>query len=181
MAIASKVIKELLANGVHFGHQKNKWNPRTGKYIFGQKSGIYIIDLLKTEVALQEAVDFLYGLAASGKNILFVGTKKQAKQIVKEEADRCGMFYVDERWLGGCLTNFSTIRKSISRLNQIQEMKESEVYPTLSKKEKAHYDREEAKLLKYFEGIRDMETLPAALVADVSGVLAALVFSHLFF
>lgn len=164
VAIASKVIKDLLANGVHFGHQTNKWNPKMGKYIFGQKSGIYIIDLQKTEKALQEACDFLYGLAASGKNILFVGTKKQAKQIIKEEADRCGMFYVDERWLGGCLTNFTTIRKSVDKLNKLQEMKASEIYDTLAKKEKARLDREEYKLLKNLGGIRDMGIVPDAVV-----------------
>jgi len=164
VAIASKVIRELLGNGVHFGHQKNKWNPRMGKYIFGQKSGIYIIDLQKTEVALQAAVDFLYELSASGKTVLFAGTKKQAKQIIKEEAERCGMFYIDERWLGGCLTNFATIRKSIDKLNRLQEMKVSEVYDTLAKKEKASIDRQENKLLRNLGGIREMGVLPDAVV-----------------
>ena len=164
MPAASKIIKELLENGVHFGHQTNKWNPKMKQFIFGKKSGIYIIDLEKTEKSLLKAADFLKETAASGGTVLFVGTKRQAKQIIKDQAERCGMFYVDERWLGGCLTNFSTIRKSITRLNQIQEMKEKEVYVTFSKKEKASYDREEGKLLKYFEGIRTMEALPAALV-----------------
>ena len=164
MALSSTIVRELLENGVHFGHQTNKWNPKMAPYIFGEKSGIYIIDLEKTEEALIKAGDFLHELAASGKTALFVGTKKQAKQIIREEAQRCGMFFVDERWLGGCLTNFSTIRKSVERLNQLQEMKESEIYGALAKKEKAHIDREEYKLLKNLEGIREMKELPDCLV-----------------
>ncbi len=164
MPVESKVIRELLENGVHFGHQTNKWNPKMQKFIFGEKSGIYIIDLKKTENALMEAVDFLHGIAASGKTVLFVGTKKQAKQIIREEAQRCDMFFVDERWLGGCLTNFATVRRSVEKLNQLQEMKASEVYDSLAKKEKASIDREEQKLLKNLEGIRDMTTLPDALI-----------------
>ncbi|RKY42374.1 MAG: 30S ribosomal protein S2 [Candidatus Makaraimicrobium thalassicum] len=165
MAVGSKVIMELLENGVHFGHQTNKWNPKMEKYIFGKKSGIYIIDLKKTEEALAEAAEFLSGLAASGKTVLFAGTKKQAKEIIREEAGRCGMFYVDERWLGGCLTNFTTIRRSVERLNHLQEMKEGEVYESLPKKEKAHIDREEQKLLKNLGGIREMKGLPDCLMA----------------
>ncbi len=164
MTLDSTLIRELLENGVHFGHQTNKWNPKMKPYIFGEKSGIYIIDLKKTEEALTEALDFLYGLAASGKTVLFVGTKKQAKQIIREEAQRCEMFFVDERWLGGCLTNFTTIRKSVERLNHLQEMKASEIYGSLAKKEKAHIDREEYKLLKNLGGIRDMKELPDCLV-----------------
>lgn len=164
MALDSQVIRELLENGVHFGHQTNKWNPKMGEYIFGEKNGIYIIDLQKTEKALLKAMDFLKDLAASGKHALFVGTKKQSKQIIKEEAQRCNMFYVDERWLGGCLTNFTTIKKSVERLNQLQEMKESEVYGSLAKKEKASIDREEYKLLKNLAGIRDMHKLPDCLI-----------------
>jgi small subunit ribosomal protein S2 len=164
MAISSKVIRELLENGVHFGHQTNKWNPKMEKFIFGAKSGIYIIDLKKTEKALLEAVEFVYNLTASGKNVLFTGTKKQAKQIVREEAQRCGMFFVEERWLGGCLTNFATIRKSVDRLDHLQEIKASEVYETLAKKEKASIDRAEHKLLKNLEGIRDMKELPDCLI-----------------
>lgn len=158
------MVRELLENGVHFGHQTNKWNPKMKKYIFGAKSGVYIIDLEKTEKALVEAVDFLKDLTKSGKKVLFVGTKKQAKQIVKEEAVRCGMFYVDERWLGGCLTNFETIRKSVKRLNYLQEMKGSEIYASLAKKEKVKIEREKQKLLKNLEGIRDMEVLPGAVI-----------------
>lgn len=164
MAAGTKVIRELLENGVHFGHQTNKWNPKMEKYIFGAKSGIYIIDLQKTEEALKKASDFVYELAASGKRILFAGTKKQAKQIIREEAQRCDMFFVDERWLGGCLTNFSTIMKSVKKLDHLQEMKASEQYASLTKKEKAHLDREEYKLLKNLEGIRDMKQLPDCVV-----------------
>ncbi len=164
MSETSAVIKELLENGVHFGHQTNKWNPKMKQFIFGKKSGIYIIDLEKTEKALLEAANFLHDVASSGGRVLFVGTKKQAKQIIKEQAEKCGMFYVNERWLGGCLTNFETIRKSINRLRDIQKLKETEDFVSLTKKEKAHYDREEGKLRKYFDGIKDMVTLPSVLV-----------------
>ena len=164
MAMRSKVIRELLENGVHFGHQTNKWNPKMEKFIFGERSGIYIIDLKKTEEALARAEEFLMTLAAQRKTILFAGTKKQAKETIKDEAKRCGMFYVNERWLGGCLTNFATIRKSVEKLNKIQEMKKSEVYESLSKKEKAHIDKDEYKLLKNLEGVRDMNVLPNCLV-----------------
>lgn len=164
MSGVSSMIRELLENGVHFGHQTNKWNPKMGKYIFGEKSGIYIIDLKKTEKALIEARDFVEGMAREGKALLFVGTKKQAKTIIREEALRCGMFFVNERWLGGCLTNFNTIRKSVDRLNQIQEMKTTEVFGSFAKKEKARIDREEYKLLKNLAGIREMKALPACLI-----------------
>ncbi len=164
MVVSTKVIKELLENGVHFGHQTNKWNPKMKKYIFGEKSGIYIIDLRKTEEALAAAVEFIHGLTASEKYVLFVGTKKQAKQIIREEAGRCGMFFIEERWLGGCLTNFATIRKSVDRLNHLQQMKESDIYESLAKKEKARIDRKENKLLRSLGGIRDMNKLPDCLV-----------------
>ncbi|MFH1878603.1 MAG: 30S ribosomal protein S2 [Candidatus Omnitrophota bacterium] len=164
MTIATQVIRDLLENGVHFGHQTNKWNPKMKKFIFGAKNNIYIIDLKKTEQALAEASDFIYTMASSGKKILFVGTKKQAKQIIKEEAKKCDMFYVNERWLGGCLTNFSTIKKSVGRLDKLQEMKASETFGSLAKKEKAQRDREEYKLLRNLEGIRKMKELPDCLV-----------------
>ncbi|MFH1846537.1 MAG: 30S ribosomal protein S2 [Candidatus Omnitrophota bacterium] len=164
MAIESQIIKDLLENGVHFGHQTNKWNPKMKKFIFGEKSGIYIIDLRKTEKALLEAIEVLTDLAAQGKKILFVGTKKQAKKIIKDEASRCGMYYVEERWLGGCLTNFTTIRRSVERLNQLQEKKASAIYEGLAKKEKARMDREEYKLLKHLSGVREMSTLPDCMV-----------------
>ncbi len=175
MAIESQVIKELLENGVHFGHQTNKWNPKMGEYIFGEKSGIYIIDLQKTEQALSKAQTFLKNLASSGKTILFVGTKKQAKTIVKDAAIRSGMFFVDERWLGGCLTNFATIRKSVDKLRQIQEKKSSETYEALAKKEKASIDRDEMKLLKNLAGIKEMQKLPdCLLVVDSEAEIIAI-------
>ncbi|MDD4013707.1 MAG: 30S ribosomal protein S2 [Candidatus Omnitrophica bacterium] len=164
MTINTQTIRELLANGVHFGHQTNKWNPKMKEYIFGAKSGIYIIDLKKTEEALMDAMNFLSGIAAAGKKVLFVGTKKQARPIISDEAQRCGMFYVNERWLGGTLTNFTTIRKSVERLKHIQDMKKSDIFETLSKKEKAHIDKEEQKLLKNLKGIKDMEQMPAVMV-----------------
>ena len=176
VATTSNIIRELLENGVHFGHQTNKWNPKMGKYIFGAKSGIYIIDLRKTEEALLAAVAFVEKLASEGKIVLFAGTKKQAKKIIKDEAERCGMFYVDERWLGGCLTNFNTIRKSVDKLNSIQEMKKGEVYETLAKKEKARIDRVEHKLLKNLGGVREMNKTPDCLVivdAEAEGIAIA--------
>ena len=176
VATTSNIIRELLENGVHFGHQTNKWNPKMGKYIFGAKSGIYIIDLRKTEEALLAAVAFVEELASEGKIVLFAGTKKQAKMIIKDEAERCGMFYVDERWLGGCLTNFNTIRKSVDKLNSIQEMKKGEIYETLAKKEKARIDRVEHKLLKNLGGVRNMNKIPDCLVivdAEAEGIAIA--------
>ncbi len=164
MAVDTQIVRELLANGVHFGHQTNKWNPKMKEYIFGAKSGIYIIDLKKTEEALMNAMNFLGGVAASGKKILFVGTKKQAKQIIADEAQRCGMFYVNERWLGGTLTNFTTIRKSVERLRHLQGMQKSDIYDSLAKKEKAHIEKEEQKLLKNLRGIQDMAELPAVMI-----------------
>ncbi|NQT32217.1 MAG: 30S ribosomal protein S2 [Candidatus Omnitrophica bacterium] len=164
MAIVSDVIRELLENGVHFGHQTNKWNPRMEKFIFGEKCGIYIIDLKKTEAALAEAQAVVRDLTAAGKKVLFVGTKKQAKSIVKEEAERCGMFYVDERWLGGCLTNFATIRRSVDKLHKLEEMKQTEGYESLAKKEKAHLEKAEHKLRRNLGGIKDMSALPDCVV-----------------
>ncbi|MGD2278521.1 MAG: 30S ribosomal protein S2 [Candidatus Omnitrophota bacterium] len=164
MPVSSQLIRELLENGVHFGHQTNKWNPKMGKYIFGEKSGIYIIDLEKTEKALTEAMDFLYEATSSGKKVLFVGTKKQAKEIIREQAERCEMYFVDERWLGGTLTNFETIRKSVDRLRHLEEQKATEDYKLFTKKEKAHFEKEEAKLVKNLGGIRDMTRVPDALI-----------------
>ena len=164
MTVATQMIKDLLENGVHFGHQTNKWHPKMGKFIFGEKNGIYIIDLKKTEEALLKAMAFAKNLASEGKKVLFVGTKKQAQKIIRQEALRCGMFFVDERWLGGCLTNFDTIRKSVDRLKHIQEIKAGDVYGSYAKKEKAQIDREENKLLKNLDGIKDMTKLPDALM-----------------
>jgi small subunit ribosomal protein S2 len=173
MPASSKMIRELLENGVHFGHQTNKWNPKMGKFIFGEKSGIYIIDLEKTEKALKEAIDFLYDTAVSGKKVLFVGTKKQAKQIIKDQALRCDMYYVDERWLGGTLTNFTTVRKSVNRLKYLEEQRETEDYQLFTKKEKAHLDKEQQKLIRNLGGIREMTVVPDALVivdAEAEGI-----------
>jgi small subunit ribosomal protein S2 len=161
---ATQMIRDLLENGVHFGHQTNKWNPRMSDYIFGEKSGIYIIDLKKTEEALVKAMEFVQEITSQGKKALFVGTKKQAKKIIRGEAQRAGMFFIDERWLGGCLTNFATIRKSVERLNHIQEVKKSDIYDAYAKKEKARIDKEEHKLLKNLEGIRDMNKLPDCVI-----------------
>lgn len=164
VTVATQMIKDLLENGVHFGHQTNKWHPKMGKFIFGEKNGIYIIDLKKTEEALTKAMEFAKSVAAEGKTLLFVGTKKQAKAIIRSEAQKCGMYFIDERWLGGCLTNFDTIRKSVDRLKHIQGIKAGEVYNAYAKKEKAKIDREEYKLLKNLEGIVEMTKLPNALV-----------------
>ncbi|MBF0216140.1 MAG: 30S ribosomal protein S2 [Candidatus Omnitrophica bacterium] len=164
MPVISQVVKDLLENGVHFGHQASKWNPKMKEYIFGRKSGICIIDLEKTEAAMKKATDFLYDLSRKGKKVIFVGTKKQAKQIIKEEAQRSGMFYVDERWLGGCLTNFETILKSVDRLTKIEKTKQSETYTELAKKERVKLEREEDKLNKNFFGIKEMKKVPDAMI-----------------
>lgn len=162
--VVDTLIRQLLEAGVHFGHQTKRWNPKMNKFIFGQRSGIYIIDLQKTAKRLKAASEFLQTLAASGKNVLFVGTKKQAQEIITFEATRCGMFYVNQRWLGGTLTNFQTIRKSINRLKDLQNLKNPESHAALTKKEKAVLDKEVAGLSKKFSGIAQMESLPAALI-----------------
>jgi len=156
-------IKQLLESGVHFGHQTRRWNPKMARYIFGERNGIYIVNLEKTEQELQKACDFLRKLAAEGEYILFVGTKKQAQQEIVNEAKRCEMFYVDQRWLGGTLTNFETIRKSIKRLDEIERMRDDGTFNKLKKKEVAIYTKEMSKLLKNLSGIRKMDKLPGAL------------------
>ncbi|MCX7661966.1 MAG: 30S ribosomal protein S2 [Candidatus Omnitrophica bacterium] len=153
-------MKELLEAGVHFGHQVKRWNPKMKKYIFGERNGIYIIDLEKTEECLNRARDFILDLTTKGKTVLFVGTKKQAQNILKEEANRCGMYYVTERWLGGLLTNFSTIKKSIEQLKEIEKIKEDISFESLTKKERAQLDKKLEKLRKYLSGIVQMEKLP---------------------
>lgn len=157
------LIKQLLEAGVHFGHQTRKWNPKMEKFIFGKKEGIYIIDLEKSAKCLLDACNFLNEVATAGSYILFVGTKKQAKAIIKEEAEKCNMFYVNQRWLGGTLTNFLTIRKSIKKLESFEKMKEDGTYENISKKERSMIDKKIAKLLKNLEGIRKMDRLPGAL------------------
>jgi small subunit ribosomal protein S2 len=160
--MAALTMKELLEAGVHFGHQTKRWNPKMQKYIFGERNGIYIIDLQKTLKKFREAYAFVRDLAAGGGAMLFIGTKKQAQETVFEEAGRCGMFYVNQRWLGGTLTNFTTIRKSIARLKKLEEMKETGEFERVPKKEALELDRERQKLEKALIGIKTMDQLPAA-------------------
>ncbi|KUK41749.1 MAG: 30S ribosomal protein S2 [Clostridia bacterium 62_21] len=161
MAIVS--MKQLLEAGVHFGHQTRRWNPKMAPYIFTDRNGIYIIDLQKTVKKIEEAYNFVKQLAAEGKTILFVGTKKQAQESIREEAERCGMFYVNQRWLGGMLTNFQTIRRRIERLKELERMEASGRLELLPKKEVAELMHEKARLQKYLNGIKNMTYLPAAL------------------
>ncbi len=162
--MAEELIKKLLEAGVHFGHQTKRWNPKMKKYIFGERSGIYIIDLEKTVECLNVACDFLHDLAAGGKTVLFVGTKRQAQDVVEEQAKRAGMFFVRNRWLGGLLTNFQTVRKSVERLKAIERMSEDGTFADLTKKERARLTKEHEKLQRDLEGIRDMEKLPDAVI-----------------
>ena len=155
-------MKDLLEAGVHFGHQTKRWNPKMKEYIFGERNGIYILDLGKTVKLFKEAEDFVTGLAAEGKTLLFVGTKRQAQDVIAEEAARSGMYYVNERWLGGLLTNFNTIQRSLARLRDLESMITDGRYDTLSKKEVARLEKERRKLEKNLEGIRGMSRLPDA-------------------
>ncbi len=155
-------MKELLEAGVHFGHQVKRWNPKMKKYIFGERNGIYIIDLQKTLRMLQNVCEFVKDTAATGAPILFVGTKKQAKDSIHDEATRCGAYYVNERWLGGMLTNFSTIKKSIEKLKKIEAMSTDGTYDLLPKKEVSKLEKSRAKLEKVLGGIKEMPELPAA-------------------
>jgi len=156
-------MKELLEAGVHFGHQTRRWNPKMKEFIFGERSGIYIVDLQKTLKLFQEALDFVEELAAQGRSILFVGTKRQAKETVAEEAQRCGMPYVNERWLGGLLTNFVTIRRSLERIKELEMVGSEGRRERLTKKELARLDKERTKLEKNLLGIKNMRTLPDAI------------------
>ena len=156
-------MKDLLESGVHFGHQTKRWNPKMREYIFGERNGIYIIDLTKTVKLFREAEEFLTSLAADGRTVLFVGTKRQAQDVISEEALRCGMYFVNQRWLGGLLTNFTTIQRSLGRLRDIEAMATDGRYETLSKKEIAGNEKEKRKLLKNLEGIRNMSRLPDAI------------------
>ncbi len=158
MAVVS--MKELLEAGVHFGHSKSRWNPKMAPYIYGVRHGIHIIDLNKTLVLLEEAYHFVSDVVAQGGEVLFVGTKKQAKDIIKEEAERCGAFYVNERWVGGLLTNFQTVRKSILKLKTLERMEEEGIFDVLPKKEVRNLRRKMEKLRKLYNGIRDMTRLP---------------------
>ena len=157
-------MKQLLEAGVHFGHQTSRWNPKMKQYIFGARNGIYIIDLQQTVKMFRATYDFARDLAAASGTMLFVGTKKQAQDIVKEEAERCGMYYVNNRWLGGMLTNFQTIRASIDRLKKLEEvMADPEMIRALSKKEMSDNAREHEKLMNTLAGIKNMRKLPDAL------------------
>ncbi len=160
--VESVLVKQLLEAGVHFGHQTKRWNPKMKPFIFGEKNGIYLIDLEKTSEALISACEFLKDIVSDGGYVLFVGTKRQARSIIKDEAIRSGMFYVNERWLGGLLTNFQTIRKSVKRLNTLERIREDGTIKKLSKKEAAHLGKEILKLLKNLEGVRNMDSLPQA-------------------
>jgi small subunit ribosomal protein S2 len=156
-------MKQLLEAGVHFGHQTRRWNPKMKKYIFTERNGIYIIDLQKTVKKVDEAYNFVKDIAADGGTILFVGTKKQAQESVRDEATRSGMYYVNQRWLGGTLTNFQTIRKRINRLKDIERMEEDGTFEVLPKKEVVYLLKEKERLVKFLGGIKDMDRLPDAL------------------
>ncbi|MBC9783445.1 30S ribosomal protein S2 [Heliobacterium chlorum] len=161
MAVIS--MKQLLEAGVHFGHQTRRWNPKMAPYIFTERNGIYIIDLQKTVRKVDEAYNFIREVAAQGKKILFVGTKKQAQDSVKEEAERCGMYYVNQRWLGGMLTNFQTIQKRIARLRELEKMEANGTFEVLPKKEVSKLLHEKEKLERFLGGIKDMKDLPGAI------------------
>lgn len=161
MAVIS--MKQLLEAGVHFGHQTRRWNPKMSKYIFTERNGIYIIDLQKTVKKVEEAYRFVKEVAETGKPILFVGTKKQAQDAIKDEAERVGMYYVNERWLGGMLTNHKTIKNRIKKLIELEKMEEEGVFEVLPKKEVIKLKHEKEKLEKYLNGIKEMPELPGAL------------------
>jgi small subunit ribosomal protein S2 len=156
-------MKSLLESGVHFGHQVKRWDPRMKKYIFAERNGIHIIDLQKTIQAIKDAYDVVRKTVASGKTVMFVGTKKQAQQAIQKEAERCGMFYVNSRWLGGMLTNFVTIKKSLLRLKKLEKMEIDGTFDNLTKKEVAALAKERAKLQKNLGGIKEMKDLPGIL------------------
>ena len=156
-------IKSLLEAGVHFGHQTNRWNPKMKRYIFGEKNGIYIIDLQITMQCFQKAYEFTRDIVAAGESVLFVGTKRQAMGIVEEEANRSGMFFVNQRWLGGMLTNFQTLRKSIAQLKKLEAAETDGTYERLKKKEIVKMKKEQVKLEKYLSGIKNMKDIPGCI------------------
>ena len=153
-------MKQLLEAGVHFGHQTRRWNPKMKKYIFMERNGIYIIDLQKTVKKLEEAYDFMRQVGQDGGKVLFVGTKKQAQEAIKEEAERSGNYYINQRWLGGTLTNFGTIQKRVARMKQIEKMEEDGTFEVLPKKEVIQLKKEHERLVKFLGGIRDMKDIP---------------------
>jgi small subunit ribosomal protein S2 len=161
--MSNVTMKELLEAGVHFGHETKRWDPKMKPYIFGARNGIYIIDLQKTVQLFKDAYQFIREVASRGEYILFVGTKKQAQETILEQANRCGMFYVNHRWLGGMLTNFQTIKRSIDRLNKLEAMKNEEIYNLLPKKEVLELEKERSKLEKSLGGIKNMNRLPGAI------------------
>jgi len=161
--MAAVTMKELLEAGVHFGHQAKRWNPKMKKFIFGERNGIHIIDLQKTLRMMNDTYDYVREVAKTGRPILFVGTKKQAQDAVREEAERCGSFYVNDRWLGGMLTNFSTIKKSLQKLKRIETMRADGTYQHITKKEAGIHEKTRAKLEKTLGGIKEMPGLPAAI------------------
>jgi small subunit ribosomal protein S2 len=161
--LVSITMKQLLEAGVHFGHQTKRWNPKMKEYIFGQRNGIYIIDLQKSLRLFKNAIQFVYELGLQGKAILFLGTKRQAQEAIQEAAQRTGMYYVNQRWLGGLLTNFVTIQKSIKKFRELETMRSTGQYDLFSKKEVARYERERKKLEKNLSGIKEMAGLPDAL------------------
>jgi small subunit ribosomal protein S2 len=165
MATPSSIIsmKQLLEAGVHFGHQTRRWNPKMARYIFQERNGIYIIDLQKTVQRLREVYDAVKDMSRRGKIFLFVGTKKQAQDVVREEAERCGMFYVNQRWLGGTLTNFQTIQKRIARLRELERQRDTGVFDALTKKEVSKLEDELSRLERFLTGIKDMPRLPDAI------------------
>jgi len=156
-------MKQLLEAGVHFGHQMRRWDPRMKPYIFTERNNIYIIDLQQTVKLVEVAYDFIREISSNGGNVLFVGTKKQAQESIKNEAERCGMYYINYRWLGGTLTNFNTIRKRVKRLHELEEMENNKMFEVLPKKEVISLKREKEKLEKILSGIKYMEKLPAAI------------------
>ncbi|AMY04947.1 30S ribosomal protein S2 [Staphylococcus condimenti] len=161
MAVIS--MKQLLEAGVHFGHQTRRWNPKMKKYIFTERNGIYIIDLQKTVKKVDEAYNFLKQVSEDGGKVLFVGTKKQAQESIKNEAERAGQFYVNQRWLGGILTNYKTISKRVKRISEIEKMEEDGLFEVLPKKEVVEIKKEYDRLIKFLGGIRDMKSMPQAL------------------
>ncbi|MEO0094697.1 MAG: 30S ribosomal protein S2 [candidate division WOR-3 bacterium] len=161
-------MQELISTGIHFGHRTKRWNPKMAKYIFGKKNGVHIIDLRQTLESLKKAYETTVRIAEQGKGILYIGTKKQARDVIKEEALRAGAFYITERWLGGLLTNFNTLYTRVQRLRELEQMKEDGRWSMLPKKELVRYEREFTKLSKYFEGIKEMDRLPGLVfIVDV--------------
>jgi small subunit ribosomal protein S2 len=168
-------IEKLVQAGVHFGHRTRRWNPKMKKYIFGKRNGIHIIDLRQTQESLKRAHEAIVRIAEEGKGVLFVGTKKQAKDIIKEEAMRGGIFYVTERWLGGLLTNFDTLLQRVHRLREFEQMKEDGRWELLPKKELSRVEKEYTRLVKYFDGIKNMDRLPGLIyIVDINKDVTAL-------